>query len=339
MSPASITTTTVANLGSNRQANISSPERPSYNISSEALEELYAFSFTWDKIAEILGVSRWTVLRREEKFGLQEMREFSNTTDQELDELARNHISNHGATSGQGYIARYIKSLGLRVQCRRIRESMTWVDPKNTAIRWGAQVSRRTYQVPWPNSFWHLDGHHSLIRWKLVIHGCIDGFSQRIKFLKCSSNNLAQTVLDLFLDAVNKDGNRWPSQIQVDKGVENVLVCDTMIEARGEGRGSFIAGPLTHNQRIEKLWRDVYRCICHQYYYIFYAMESTGLFNIDDPLRLFTLQLIFLPRVNKALREFLEGFNHHKVRTKKSCSPYQMWLNIHTYIHDLYLSV
>lgn len=277
LSPASITTTTVANLGSNRQANISSPERPWYNISSEALEELCAFSFTWDKIAKILGVSRWTVLRREEKFGLQEMREFSNTTDQELDELARNHISNHGATSGQGYIARYIKSLGLRVQCRRIRESMTWVDPKNTAIRWGAQVSRRTYQVPWPNSFWHLDGHHSLIRWKLVIHGCIDGFSRRIKFLKCSSNNLAQTVLDLFLDAVNKDGNRWPSQIQVDKGVENVLVCDTMIEARGEGRGSFIAGPSTHNQRIEKLWRDVYRCICHQYYYIFYAMESTGL--------------------------------------------------------------
>ena len=277
MSPASITTTTLANLGSNRQANISSPERPSYNISSEALEELCAFSFTWDKIAKILGVSRWTVLRRKEKFGLQEMREFSNTTDQELDELARNHISNHGATSGQGYIARYIKSLGLRVQCRRIRESMTWVDPRNTAIRWGAQVSRRTYQVPWPNSFWHLDGHHSLIRWKLVIHGCIDGFSRRIKFLKCSSNNLAQTVLDLFLDAVNKDGNRWPSQIQVDKGVENVLVCDTMIEARGEGRGSFIAGPSTHNQRIEKLWRDVYRCICHQYYYIFYAMESTGL--------------------------------------------------------------
>ena len=72
--------------------------RGHHNIFSEALEELCAFSFTWDKIAKILGVSRWTVLRREEKFGLQEMREFSNTTDQELDELARNHISNHGTT-------------------------------------------------------------------------------------------------------------------------------------------------------------------------------------------------------------------------------------------------
>lgn len=133
-------------------------------------------------------------------------------------------------------------------------------------------------------------------------------------FLKCSSNNLAQTVLDLFLDAVNKDGNRWPSRIRVDKGVENVLVCDAMIgiiDARGEGRRSFIAGPSTHNQRIERLWRDVYRCICHQYYYIFYAMECTGLLNVDDPLRLFTLHLIFLPRINEAQGEFLEGFNHH----------------------------
>lgn len=134
LSLASITTTTVANLGSNRQANISSPGRPSYNISSETLEGLRGFGFTWGKIAKILGVSRWTVPRRVEKFGLQEVREFSNITDQELDELVRNHISNHGATSGQGYIAGYKKSLGPPVQRRRIRESMTRVDPKNTAI-------------------------------------------------------------------------------------------------------------------------------------------------------------------------------------------------------------
>lgn len=67
--------------------------------------------------------------------------------------------------------------------------------------------------------------------------------------------------------------------------------------------------------------------ICHQYYYNFYAMESTGLLNIDDPLQLFTLHLIFLPRINKALGEFLEGFNHHKVRTEKNWSPCQTWLN------------
>ena len=175
-------------------------------------------------------------------------------------------------------------------------------------------------------------GWPSFISTLEVIHRCMDGFSRRFMFLRCSSNNLAQTVLDLFLDAVKKDGNCWPSRIRVDKGVENVLVCDAMIEARGEGRGSFIAGPSTHNQRIERLWRDVYRCVCHQFYYIFYAMESTGLLNVDDPPRLFALHLIFLPRINKTLEEFLEGFNHHEVRTERNWSPNQMWLNgmLHT---------
>lgn len=44
--------------------------------------------------------------------------------------------------------------------------------------------------------------------------------------------------------AVQRDGNLWSSRIRVNKGVENVLICDAMVQARGDGRGSFIAGPL-----------------------------------------------------------------------------------------------
>ena len=127
-------------------------------------------------------------------------------------------------------------------------------------------------------------------------------------FLRCKSNNLAETVPVLFLDAIKHEGKLWPSRIRVDNGVENVLVCDAMVQARGEGRGSFIAGPSTHNQRIERLWRDVFRCVCHFCYYLFYAMESTGILNTDNPIHVFTLHLIFIPRINKALDEFCEAF-------------------------------
>jgi len=64
-------------------------------------------------------------------------------------------------------------------------------------------------------------------------------------YLRCHSNNLAETVLDLFLNTVRKDGDRWPSRIRVDRRVENVLVCDVMVQFRGEGRASLIAGPST----------------------------------------------------------------------------------------------
>ena len=154
-----ITPTTVASWTANRKEKVSSPGRPPYDISSETLEELRALGFSWSKIASLLGVSRWTLLRRVEKFGLHVTRGFSDVADEELDKLVKRYISCHGATSGQQFISGYIKSLGLRVQRRKIRESMIRVDPCNTTITWGAHVSRGTYKVPWPNSLWHLDGH------------------------------------------------------------------------------------------------------------------------------------------------------------------------------------
>ena len=39
-----------------------------------------------------------------------------------------------------------------------------------------------------------------------------------------------------------------------------------MIAHRGPGRGSHIAGLSVHYQRIEHLWRDVYRCVSSSYH-------------------------------------------------------------------------
>ena len=221
----------------------------------------------------------------------------------------------------------HFRALGYNIQRKRIRESLNRVDPRNTALRWGALVSRRKYFVPWPNSLWHMDGHHSLIRWGFVIHGCIDGYSRRINFLHCSTNNLATTVLSLFEDAIQRDGGLWPSRIRVDHGVENVAVCDAMVAMRGEGRGSFIAGSSCRNQRIERLWRDVFRCVSHIFYYTFYAMEQTGLLDLENPIHMFVLHWVFLGRINYALHEWMDSFNNHPLSTEHNWSPNQLWIN------------
>ena len=301
--------------------------RPSLDISSEMLENLLGLGFTCSKASRIFGVSRWTIYRRIQQFGLQSTRKFSSIPDSDLDNLVQSYTSRHGTTTGQTYMQGYLRSQGVHVQRHRVRESLSRVDPNNTALRWGIVITRRQYYVPWPNSLWHLDGHHSLIRWGFVVHGCIDGYSRRIMYLHCSTNNYSETVLDLFTKAIEEDGNLWPSRIRVDRGVENVLVCEAMVEARGENRGSFIPGPSTRNQRIERLWREVFRCDLHFFYYVFYAMEDTGLLNLENPAHLFILHLIFLPRINHALQEFKEAFNHHSMRTSSNWSPYQMWLN------------
>jgi hypothetical protein len=64
-----------------------------------------------------------------------------------------------------------------------------------------------------------------------VIHGFIDGYSRLITGLRASDNNLASTVLDLFLNAVAVYG--VPSRLRGDHGVENLLVAAWMLENLG----------------------------------------------------------------------------------------------------------
>ena len=72
--------------------------------------------------------------------------------------------------------------------------------------------------MPYPNSLWHIDGYHKLIKWRIVIHGAIDGYSRLPVYIVASDNNKATTVLSVFQEAVRKYG--FPSryvQIKVER--------------------------------------------------------------------------------------------------------------------------
>ena len=143
--------------------------------------------------------------------------------------------------------------------------------------------------------------HH---RYCLVIHGCVDGYSRRIIYVRCCYNNRADTVLNLFTSGIQECG--LPSWVRSDRGGENVRVAQFMLEhpLRGAGRGSFITGRSVHNQRIERLWRDVFNQCTVLFNRLFQYMENSELLDVNDKVHLFSPRHVFLPRINRSLESF-----------------------------------
>ena len=121
--------------------------------------------------------------------------------------------------------------------------------------------------------------------------------------------------------------------------IENYAVAVHVLLHRGVDRNSMITGASIHNQRIERLWRDVHQSVAILYYLLFYFLESQQLL---DPLTRFTcmcyIMCRYLPRIGRALDIFREGWNHHSIRTESNLTPHQLYVQGTLSMHSSGLS-
>ena len=250
---------------------------------------------------------------------------YSQISDHRLDELVQ-EITTEFPSAGYRLVRSHLSTRGYRVSEQRVRLSLNRVDPSAVAVRWSMHnaIHRRAYRVAYPNAVWHIDGNMSLIRWGFVVHGAIDGYSRLITYLRCSSNNRADTVLQSFIEACERYG--YPSRVRSDQGGENIDVARLMLLLRGPSRGSHITGRSVNNIRIERLWRDVFTQCLSMFYHLFYFMEDRGILNPENPVHMYALHYVYIVRINNSLAKFAEAWNAHPLRTANNRNPFQLWV-------------
>ncbi|KAL0961755.1 hypothetical protein UPYG_G00331290 [Umbra pygmaea] len=298
--------------------------RPRISISTTNLTHLIELGLPAQSIANLLGVSRATLFRRMNENQLSVRALYSTCTDEELDALVT-EVKNSMPDAGYRMVRGTLLAQGHRVQWDRVCASMHRVDSVGVFSRMTNLrcISRRRYSVPYPKYLVHIDTNHKLIRYNMVIFGGIDGYSRKIMYLQISDNNRSDTHLAFFREAVSTHG--FPQRVRGDHSAENVGIAELMSSVPQTENNSFIAGKSVHNQRIERLWRDVFVGVTSIYHNILHTLEDSHLLDISNSCHLFSCHYVFLPRIQASLDVFSEGWDNHPIRTERNLTPNQLW--------------
>jgi hypothetical protein len=156
--------------------------RPRKNVDPKILHEAFQKGrrISTTVLANILGISRKTLQARKKELDIDS--NFDNISDTDLDDLVRIYHQENPA-GGRSYIMGHLRAThALRIQRQRVVDAINRVDKLGQGLRQrvGKKTLRRKYSVPRPNALWHIDGHHKLIAWGIVLHGVADGYTRKV---------------------------------------------------------------------------------------------------------------------------------------------------------------
>ena len=156
--------------------------RPKKIVDIEFLKEAVSNSrhIPCTELARVLGVHRNTLCLYMKNHGIE--RKYTCISNADLDKLIAK-FKTRQPNSSIRYIVGFLWKSGIRVQYCHIIQSVHRIDRLGQMLRERRVMTRHEYYVERPNALWHMDGHHKLIRWGIVIHGFIDDFFRTVCFL------------------------------------------------------------------------------------------------------------------------------------------------------------
>lgn len=133
--------------------------RPRYRLPENAILDLHRIHRRWRHVAESVGVSYRTLLRRRHEYGLSvavtrgPRSTYTEITQNNLCDVVR-EVLQILPNAGETFVLGALRQREIHVQRWRVREAIRAVDPLSRAMRRSVAVLRRVYNVPCPNALW-----------------------------------------------------------------------------------------------------------------------------------------------------------------------------------------
>jgi len=219
-----------------------------------------------------------------------------------------------GRCSGYRTLWKTLKiQYGLRVGKENVRQLMHIVNPNGVRRRLHHRLQRRTYLSAGPNYCWHVDGYDKLKKFGIAINGCIDGFSRRVIWLRCSSTNNDPAVIGCYyLDAVQQL-MMCPRRLRSDRGSENITVATIQCCITGDSDAHRFGSSCT-NQRIESFWSVLRQLRMQWWIDLFEDLVACDLLDISNESHLEIVRFCFMNIIQSDIQVFANNWNTHRIR-------------------------
>ena len=228
-------------------------------------------------------------------------------------EQIMNELSGPGCQGGYRSMWHTLRLQNIQVPRHVVAELMREMDPEGCERRKSKSFKRRSYFSSGPNYTWHVDGYDKLKPYGFPIHGCIDGWSRKIMWLKVTkSNNHPDIIASFFLNCVEELGG-CPVKLRTDCGTENgvmaAMQCTFQQSADAHKYGSSPA-----NQRIESWWSFYRKNRCGWWMEFFKSLVEHEIFNPGDEIQMACLWFCFAHLLQDDLDKVKEHWNTHLIR-------------------------
>lgn len=273
-----------------------------------------------------IKISRGTLLNKLSALGLR--RRELNVDEDAVRHIILRELQGPGRLLGYRPMWRKLhQKYGINVPRYAVQYLLRELNPEGSRLRQARRLKRRDYLNPGPNFCWHSDGYDKLKPYGFPVHGCIDGFSRRVMWLKVTrSNNDPSVVGRFFLECVVETG-ACPTLVRTDRGTENGTMATIQCFLRRNHHDQ-LSGIKAHrygsshsNQRIEAWWSQLKSSWSSWWIDFFKDLIDQGQLDTSNKLQMECVWFCFHTIIQNELNEAKDNWNSHHIRKSRNHTP------------------